>query len=61
MEKNLLILGAGGHGHVVRETAEAMNVFDKIDFLDDISENSIGKLNDISELSKEYRYTFVIH
>lgn len=59
MEKNLLILGAGGHGHVVRETAEAMNVFDKIDFLDDNSELAIGKLNDVSELSKDYRYAFV--
>lgn len=59
MEKNLLILGAGGHGRVVRETAEAMNVFDKIDFLDDNSEMAIGKLNDITELSKEYRYAFV--
>jgi len=59
VEKNLLILGAGGHGHVVRETAEAMNVFDKIDFLDDNSELAIGKLNDVSELSKDYRYAFV--
>ena len=24
MNKNLLILGAGGHGRVVKETAEAM-------------------------------------
>lgn len=59
MEKNLLILGAGGHGRVVKETAEAMIAFDKIEFLDDNSEMAIGKLNDISELSKEYRYAFV--
>ena len=59
MEKNLIILGAGGHGRVVKEVAEAMNVFNKIDFLDDNSEMAIGKLNDILELSKEYRYTFV--
>jgi NDP-sugar pyrophosphorylase family protein len=59
VEKNLLILGAGGHGRVVKETAEAMSVFNKIDFLDDNSEMAIGKLNDVSELSKEYRYAFV--
>lgn len=51
MEKNLLILGASGHGRVVKETAEAMNVFDEIGFLDDNSEMAIGKLNDVSELS----------
>jgi len=59
VKKNLIILGAGGHGRVVKETAEAMNNFDKIEFLDDNSEMAIGKLNDISELSKEYRYAFV--
>jgi len=59
VEKNLLILGAGGHGRVVKETAEAMGIFDKIDFLDDNSEIAVGKLSDISELSKEYRYVFV--
>jgi UDP-3-O-[3-hydroxymyristoyl] glucosamine N-acyltransferase len=59
VEKNLIILGAGGHGRVVKETAEAMKVFNKIDFLDDNSEAAIGKLNAISELLKEYRYAFV--
>lgn len=32
---NLLILGAGGQGHVVKELAEEVGIFDKIDFLDD--------------------------
>jgi len=59
VEKNLIILGAGGHGRVVKEAAEAMNVFNKIDFLDDNSKMAIGKLNAISDLSKEYRYAFV--
>ncbi len=35
MKKNLLILGAGEYGTVVKEIAESMNVFDKISFLDD--------------------------
>lgn len=34
-QMNLLILGAGGQGHVVKETAEAIGIFEKIDFLDD--------------------------
>lgn len=59
MEKNLLILGAGGHGQVAKETAIAMNVFNKIEFLDDDAEIAIGKFADISELLKEYRYAFV--
>ncbi len=32
---NLLILGAGGQGQVVKETAQSMCIFEKIDFLDD--------------------------
>lgn len=34
-QMNLLILGAGGQGQVVRETAEAIGIFEKIAFLDD--------------------------
>lgn len=59
MKKNLLILGAGGHGHVVKETAEAMESFDKIEFLDDHLDKAIGRLNEIESFSVEYRYTFV--
>ncbi|MCD8366287.1 MAG: hypothetical protein LUC83_10950 [Clostridiales bacterium] len=32
---NLLILGAGGHGRVVREVAEATEQYENIAFLDD--------------------------
>lgn len=32
---NLLILGAGSQGHMVRETAEAIGIFERIAFLDD--------------------------
>ena len=35
MKKSLLILGAGDHGQVVRETAQAMGCFSSIAFLDD--------------------------
>lgn len=34
-QMNLLILGAGGQGQVVKETAEAIDVFEHIAFLDD--------------------------
>lgn len=59
MNKNLLIIGAGGHGRVVKETAEAMNSFEKIDFLDDNSQATIGKCKDYKFFINEYAYAFV--
>ena len=49
---NLLILGAGSQGHVVKELAEAGYVFDKIDFLDDNKE--ITEAIDICDNHKKY-------
>ena len=43
MNKNLLIIGAGDYGQIAYEIAEAMERFEKIDFLDDNSELAIGK------------------
>lgn len=59
LNKNLLILGAGGHGQVVKETAEAISYFDKIDFLDDYSELAIGKFSDYNNYINVYAYAFV--
>ena len=60
MEKeNLLILGAGQYGCVVRETAEDMGCFAKIAFLDDNSPLAIGKLADYEHFTKEYNCAFV--
>ncbi|MGD6794149.1 hypothetical protein [Metabacillus indicus] len=59
MNSNLLILGAGGHGRVVKETANAMRNFGKIDFLDDKSDVAIGKLKDYKYFVSNYTYTFV--
>lgn len=69
MNKNLLILGAGQYGTVVKEIAEAMGCFDKIDFLDDTfgmgatdgnyHEPSIGKLTDLEKYSPDYTYAIV--
>lgn len=54
MNNNLLILGAGGYGHVVREIAEDSGIFDKIDFLDDSSPLAIGKFGDTEKFLKGY-------
>lgn len=59
MNKNLLILGAGQYGIVAKETAEAMNCFEQIAFLDDNSELAIGKLSDYERFAPDYSYAFV--
>jgi len=53
---NLLILGAGSQGPVVKEIAEAIGVFRKIDFLDDDPDNklAIGPLSDLEKLTSRY-------
>lgn len=58
VNRNLIILGAGGHGHVVKEVAESMGIFDKIDFLDDNSNCSeaIGLCSDNEKFIKDYTY-----
>lgn len=58
---NLLILGAGSHGHNVRETAERLRIFQRISFLDDIAvgEDIIGKCSDCASFLGEYSCAFV--
>lgn len=53
---NLLILGAGSQGPVVKEIAEAIGIFDEIAFLDDNPENNlaIGPLSDIKKRVDHY-------
>lgn len=55
----LLIIGAGGHGQVVKEVAEAIGTYEKIDFVDDNSDLAIGKMADLPDLRKEYDTAFV--
>lgn len=62
----LLILGAGGHGKVVADTALTMKKWNNIAFLDDRKELEkvidipiIGKLKDFESLKKDYQYAFV--
>lgn len=60
----LLILGAGGHGKVVREVAEAIcdtegkRIYSQIDFLDDNSELAIGKLSELERYGDTYECGF---
>lgn len=55
MGKRLLILGAGGHGKVVREVALSLldidgnPVYESVDFLDDNSVDVIGKIADLEK------------
>lgn len=58
---SLLILGAGSHGHSVREIAESLRVFQKISFLDDkeTGEDVIGKCSDALRFKAEYPCAFV--
>ena len=58
MTKSLLILGAGGHGKVVKEIAEAIG-YTKIAFLDDNSAEAIGKIADSKDFVDEYKAAFV--
>jgi hypothetical protein len=54
---DLLIIGAGGHGRVVVETAELQGIWESIVFLDDrndvyivLNHRIIGKLQDYENL-----------
>lgn len=59
MNNNLLIIGAGACGQIAYEIAEAMEKFEKIDFLDDKSELAIGKVSDIEKYAGEYSFGIV--
>ncbi|MDD4495655.1 MAG: tyrosine-type recombinase/integrase, partial [Eubacteriales bacterium] len=53
---NLLILGAGGYGHTVKEIAEKIGIFDQIAFLDD--NPSVPEAIDTCANASRYRSTF---
>ena len=63
---DLLILGAGGHGRVVAETAELEGRWEKIVFLDDridtdmvLGHRIIGKLDNYEQFANRYEYAIV--
>lgn len=53
---NLVILGAGSQGPVVKEIAEAIGIFNEIAFLDDDPQNelALGALSDLSRLVNRF-------
>lgn len=51
--KRLIVIGAGGHGQVVKEIAEACG-YETIDFLDDNSPNAVGKIDEIPYRAPNY-------
>ncbi len=51
---NLLIVGAGQYGMVVRDIAQAMGTFGKIDFLDDTNPIAIGRISDLVQFHPAY-------
>lgn len=54
----LLIIGAGDHGYVVKEIAQDVGCYEKIDFVDDRSKEAIGTISDLENLNKEYDSAF---
>lgn len=57
---NLIILGAGGHGRFVKEIAEAMKIYSKVNFLDDDfkCEIAIGICSDFEKYISEHNHVF---
>lgn len=55
----LLVLGAGGHGRVVKEVAEATGKYTRIDFVDDHSDIAVGRILDLEWLHEDYDSAFV--
>lgn len=60
-QMNLLILGAGSHGHAVYEIADRLGIFQKISFLDDniTGDGIVGRIEDVLDYRKEFPLCFV--
>ena len=58
MKRSLLIIGAGGHGRVVTEVAKDCG-YEEIAFLDDRSDEAIGKIDEMKMFTSLYREAFV--
>ncbi len=55
--KALLIIGAGGHGHVAAETAKALGY--QVFFLDDDNQEAISKIDDLERFIHRYPFIFI--
>ena len=58
MKRSLLIIGAGGHGKVVAEVARDCG-YEEIAFLDDNSNEAIGKISEMQKFTSLYKEAFV--
>ena len=58
MKRSLLIIGAGGHGKVVAEVTGECG-YEEIAFLDDNSEEAVGKISEMEKFSSLYKEAFV--
>ena len=56
---NLLIIGAGQYGEMLKESARTLNLYDKIDFLDDNSDEALGKIADYKKFVQTYECAIV--
>ncbi len=56
--RNLLILGGGGFGQTVQETAMHTAFYEKIAFLDDALKNAIGTCEEYLKFKHEYPYAY---
>ena len=56
---NLLIIGAGQYGTMIKEFAGELDIYDKIDFLDDNSDEAIGKIDEYPDFVNEYTCALV--
>lgn len=56
---NLLIFGAGGYGQAVKELAEEVGEFNRIEFLDDNNPLAIGKISECKEFVKDFPYAII--
>ena len=56
---NLLIIGAGQYGTMLKESVSILNIYNKIDFLDDNSDVALGKIDDYHKYVQNYRCAIV--
>lgn len=54
----LLILGAGGYGHVIMEAAIATGKYDMVSFLDDSKQGVLGICDDFERFLGEYECAY---
>lgn len=58
-KENLLIIGAGQYGQVVKEIAELLDCFHEISFLDDNAKEAIGKISEMEHYTTVYHKAIV--